>query len=319
MILYKGKATSIKCFIEKPNKEKAKELILNSQFSWNSGIFLMKANIVLDEMQKLAQKVLKQCRKSIKESFVDLDFCALKKEIFKECQDISFDIAIMEKTKLGIVFLLDLEWSDVGSWDSIWKISKKDDNGNSSLGNVLIEKTKNCYLRSESKLVVGLDIEDLIIIETSDAVLVTKKGSSQKVKDIVEFLKVNNFKEATSQNKMYRPWGNYVSIAEGETWQVKIIKVNPNSSLSLQKHNFRSEHWIVVSGKAFIEVGNQRKYLSKNESTYIPLGFQHRLSNPGEEDLVLIEVQSGTYLGEDDIIRLEDNYGREKFSNDLEN
>ena len=273
----------------------------------------MKANVVFDEMQKLAPKVLNQCKKSIAECYVDLDFLRMKKDIFKECPDISFDIAIMEKTKLGIVFLLDIEWSDVGSWDAIWKISKKDVNGNSCIGNVLTEKTKNCYLRSENKLVVGLDIEDLIIIETSDSVLVTKKGSSQKVKDIVELLKIKNFKEATSQSKIYRPWGNYLSIAEGKTWQVKIIKVNPNSSLSLQKHNFRSEHWIVVSGEAFIEVGDQKKYLSKNESTYIPVGSKHRLSNPGENDLILIEVQSGTYLGEDDIIRIEDNYGREKF------
>jgi Mannose-1-phosphate guanylyltransferase len=213
----KGKATCIKRFIEKPNKEKAEELILDSKFSWNSGIFIMKANVVFDEMQKLAPKVLKKCEKSIAESFVDLDFLRMKKDIFKECPDISFDIAIMEKTKLGIVLLLDIEWSDVGSWDSIWKLSKKDDNGNSSIGNVFIKKTKNCYIRSENKLVVGLDIEDLIIIETSDSVLVTKKGSSQKVKEIVEFLKINNIKQAITQNKIYRPRGNYLSIAEGET------------------------------------------------------------------------------------------------------
>jgi len=312
-----GKATSIKRFIEKPDKEKAKKLIRNPKFSWNSGIFLMKADVAFHEMQKLAPGVLNKCEKSLSECYVDLDFFRMNKEIFKDCPDISFDIAIMEKTKLGIVLLLDIEWSDVGSWDSIWKISKKDVDGNSFIGNVLTEKTKNCYLRSESKLIVGLEIEDLIIVETIDALLVAKKGSSQRVKEIVDLLKIKNFKEALSQKKVYRPWGNYVSIAEGKSWQVKIIKVNPNSALSLQKHNFRTEHWIVVSGKALVEVGDKRKYLSKNESTYIPLGSKHRLSNPFKEELILIEVQSGTYLGEDDIIRLEDNYGREKISNDI--
>lgn len=307
-----GKGTSIKRFIEKPNKSKAKELIKNSKFSWNSGIFLMKANVVFDEMQKLAPEVLTHCKQSLELCYFDLDFLRMKKDVFKKCPDISFDIAIMEKTKLGTVFLLDIEWNDVGSWDSISGISRNDADGNSCIGNVLTEKTKNCYVRSESRLVVGLDIEDLIIVETSDAVLVTKKESSQKVKEIVQLLKKKNFKEATSQKKIYRPWGSYTSIAEGINWQVKIIKVNPFSSLSLQKHNFRTEHWIVVSGQALVEIEDQRKYLSKNASTYIPLGSKHRLSNPEEEDLILIEVQSGNYLGEDDIIRFEDNYGRER-------
>ncbi len=305
-----GKASPIKKFIEKPNKIKAKELLLNSKYSWNSGIFLMKANVVFNEMLKFSPKVIKQCEKSFKGSYEDLDFIRINENSFNKCPDISFDVAIMEKTKLGIVFLLDIEWIDVGSWDSLSKISKKDKYGNSLIGKVLIEKTKNCYLRSESKLVVGLDIEDLIVVETSDAVLVTKKESSQKVKNIVELLKIKNFKEAKLHQKIYRPWGSYLSISEGPSWQVKIINVNAGSSLSLQKHNFRTEHWVVVSGKAFVEVGKVSKYISKNESTYIPLGCKHRLSNHGKEDLVLIEVQSGTYLGEDDIIRFEDNYGR---------
>ncbi len=308
----KGKGTSIRRFIEKPNKEKAKELILNTKFSWNSGIFLMKANVVFDEMLKLAPEVLNHCKQSLEECYFDLDFLRIERDLFKKCPAISFDVAIMEKTDLGIVFLLDIEWNDVGSWDSISEISKKDDDGNSCIGNVLTEKTKNCYVRSESKLVVGLDIEDLIIVETADAVLVTKKESSQKVKEIVDLLKLKNFKEAISQKKVYRPWGSYISIAEGISWQVKIIRVNPLASLSLQKHNFRTEHWVVVSGKALVEIEDQMKYLSKNESTYIPLGAKHRISNPGKDDLVLIEVQSGNYLGEDDIIRYEDNYGREK-------
>ena len=192
-----GKATAIKRFIEKPNKKKAKELILNEKYSWNSGIFLMRANVALSEMQKLAPEVLLRCNQSLEKCYEDLDFLRIGEKFFNECPDISFDKAIMEKTKLGIVFLLDIDWSDVGSWDSISKISNKDDNGNSLIGNVLMENTKNCYIRSENKLVVGLEIEDLIIVETIDAVLVTRKESSQKVKDIVDLMKKRNFKEAT--------------------------------------------------------------------------------------------------------------------------
>jgi len=305
-----GKATSIKRFIEKPNKKKAEELILNEKYSWNSGIFLMRANVVLSEMQKLAPEVLLRCDQSLEECYKDLDFLRIGKKFFNECPDISFDKAIMEKTKLGIVFLLDIDWSDVGSWDSISKISKKDDDGNSLIGNVLMEKTSNCYVRSESKLVVGLEIENLIIVETIDAVLVTRKESSQKVKDIVDLLKKRNFNEATSPKKTYRPWGNYLPIENGNNWQVKRIEVNPNCSLSLQMHQHRAEHWIVVSGEAFVKVDDKELILVENQSTFIPVGSKHRLSNKQNKPLIIIEVQSGKYLGEDDIIRFEDDFGR---------
>ena len=186
--------------------------------------------------------------------------------------------------------------------------------GNTLSGNVLFDKIKNCYLRSENKLLVGVDIEDLIVVETSDAVLVAKKGSSQKVKNLVDVMKMKNLPEATLHRKIYRPWGSYVSLSSSKGWQVKRINVNPGASLSLQKHKFRTEHWVVVNGKALVEIEKESTILSENQSTYIPLGCKHRLSNPGKSPLVLIEVQSGEYLGEDDIIRFDDEYGRDNLS-----
>ena len=302
----------IKRFIEKPNKETAEKLIRNSKYFWNSGIFLMKTNTVLKQFSLYAPEVLSYCNLCIQNSSVDLDFLRIDRDNFSSCPDVAFDIAIMEKTELGIVIPLDTEWNDIGSWDSIWKISKKDDDGNSLIGNVLSDSVKNCYLRSENKLIVGIDIENIIVVETSDAVLIVKKDSSQKVKNIVEKMRSNNFDEATQHKIVYRPWGSYLSIADGIGWQVKTINVNPRSSLSLQKHNFRTEHWVVVSGKALVEIEDDKKLLSVNESCYIPMGFKHRLSNLTDQPLIIIEVQSGTYLGEDDIIRYEDKYGRKK-------
>ena len=219
----------------------------------------------------------------------------------------------MEKTDLGVVLPLNVEWSDVGNWEALWQISKKDVHGNALMGNVLYEKIKNCYMRSDNKLLVGIDIEDLIVVETDDAVLISKKGSSQKLKNIVDKMKKRNIKEALIHKEIFRPWGSYISLSDGSGWQVKRINVKAGASLSLQKHNFRTEHWIIVNGKALVEIENKKRILCENESTYIPLGHKHRLSNPGNKPLILIEVQSGEYLGEDDIIRFEDNYGRTNF------
>ena len=308
--LDKGKGSKIKNFIEKPSKNKAKKLILSNKFLWNSGIFLTKANVIFDEMSKLSPFLISQCEKALKESYLDLDFLRVKEDIFSECPNVSFDIAIMEKTNLGIILSLDIKWNDIGSWDAMSEISKKDKYSNSLIGRTIIENSKNCYLRSESKLIVGIDIEDLIVVETHDALLISKKNSSQKLKNIVEVMKKNNFKEATQHRKIFRPWGSYLSIAEGHNWQVKRINVNPGESLSLQKHNHRNEHWVIVSGEALVVLGKEKKKLFKNQSIYIPLGCKHRLSNTGKKQLILIEVQSGSYLGEDDIIRYKDNYGR---------
>ena len=305
--------SKIKKFIEKPDKKTAEKLLNNNKYSWNSGIFLMRAKFAFKQFKVFEPKLLSVCEKCIRESYIDLDFLRITKKNFFDCPDIPFDIAIMEKTGSGFVLPLNIEWSDVGSWDALCKISKKDENGNTLTGKVLSEKSKNCYLRSENKLLAAVDVEDLIVVETSDAVLITKKGSGQKVKELVDFMKKNNFSEAIKHTKIFRPWGSYVSLSSASGWQVKRINVNPGASLSLQKHNFRTEHWVVVSGKALVEIENKEKILYENESTYIPLGHKHRLSNPGNKPLILIEVQSGEYLGEDDIIRFEDNYGRNNF------
>ena len=216
------------------------------------------------------------------------------------------------KTKSGIVLPLNVGWSDIGSWKSLWDISQKNNDGNYINGKVIAEQSKNSYLRSEHRLIVGLGLENLIVVETNDAVLVANRKHSQTIGNIVKSLNESQFPEARLHKKIYRPWGNYTTIVEGSRWQVKLIEVNPNASLSLQMHNHRAEHWIVVNGKALVEKNGEKQILNANESTFIPLGCKHRLSNQGLIKLELIEVQSGTYLGEDDIIRFEDSYGRIK-------
>jgi mannose-1-phosphate guanylyltransferase len=216
----------------------------------------------------------------------------------------------MEKTNKGIVLPLDAQWSDIGSWKSVWENSRKDINGNVEKGNVYNRNTENCYLHSENKLLVTLGIKDLVIIDTDDATLVANKNQSENIKDVVSELQIRNIKEANSHKKGFRPWGFYISILDDEKWQVKIIHVNPGAKLSLQMHHQRAEHWVVVKGTAEVEIDGKTLILSENESTYIPQGSKHRLSNIGKIPLELIEVQSGSYIGEDDIVRFEDLYGR---------
>ena len=297
-------------FTEKPNKDRAKEMISTGRFLWNSGIFLSKASVIIKEIKKFRPDIYKFCINALSGCKKDLDFWRLDIDPFFNCPDLSFDIAVMEKTKLGIVFPMEVGWSDVGSWNSLWKESKKDDNGNSKLGNVIIEKSENCFLLSSNRLIVALGIRDLIVVETNDALFVGSREKDQYVKKIVSNLKKQNIQEANFHSKGFRPWGNYQSIEKGSNWQVKRIQVNPQCSLSLQKHKYRAEHWIVVSGQAFVEIDNKAQTLKENQSTFIPLGSKHRLSNKTDKMLVIIEVQSGNYLGEDDIIRFEDNYGR---------
>ena len=304
------KGINIEEFIEKPNLEKAKKLIKDKRFTWNSGIFMFRAKVILDEIKKSNPAIYKYCSESIKNSKKDLDFQRLQKDIFKKCPNISIDIAVMEKTKNGVVIPLDAGWSDIGSWESVWETSDKDINGNYLNGKVILKDTKNCYLRGEDRLIVGLGLDNLIVIETSDAILVSKKKSSQDIKNIVKELRKNKIPEGQNHRKIYRPWGNYSSISEGIGWQVKLITVKPKEQLSLQMHKHRSEHWIIVKGKATIEIDDKLFYLTENQSTYIPKGSKHRLANLEDMPLLLIEVQSGSYLGEDDIIRFADKYGR---------
>ena len=304
------KGEKIVRFIEKPNKEVATKFLADGRFTWNSGIFLFKAQSVLKEIDYFCPEIFNLCKKSLFNKEFDLGFQRLDKKSFNLCKSISFDKAIMEKTNLGIVFPLNAGWNDIGSWESMWDISEKDENGNVSLGNIFADNVRNSYLRSEERLIVGMDIENLIIVECKDAILVANKEKTQDVKAIVQSLKNKGASEATTHKNIFRPWGNYSSLAEGDNWQVKKIIVKPGESLSLQLHNQRTEHWIVVSGTARVEIDGFEKNLKENESVYIPLASKHRLSNPGNEKLILIEVQSGEYLGEDDIVRFDDNYGR---------
>ncbi len=297
-------------FIEKPNLETAKELIKDKSYTWNSGIFLFKAKTIINEIKHLNLEIYEACRKTFENSVMDLDFQRLDEKSFEFCPNISIDIAVMEKTNKGIVLPLDVQWSDIGSWKSVWENSKKDINGNVIKGNVINQNTENCYLNSEKKLLVSLGIKDLVIIDTDDATLVADKNQSENIKDIVNELQIQNIKEANSHKKGFRPWGFYLSILEEKKWQVKMIHVNPGAKLSLQMHHHRAEHWVVVKGTAEVEIDGNKLILNKNESTYIPLGSKHRLSNLGKTYLELIEVQSGSYVGEDDIVRFEDLYGR---------
>ena len=303
-------ASVIKKFIEKPNLDLAKELIKDKHYLWNSGIFLFKASEIIKELEKFEPELIRICAESLEKGFKDLDFFRINKEIFKNCPNIPIDIAVMEKTTLGTVLILNAGWDDIGNWKSVWKNSKKDKEGNISKGSIILEDSKNCYIRSEDRLVAGIGLKDLIVIETRDAILISNKTSTQKVKKVVEKLNKNNHLAGEKHLKDYRPWGSFTSIEKGLHWQVKKLEIKPKASISLQMHKHRSEHWIIVDGLAKIEIDGKIKFLKKNESTYIPIGSKHRLSNNGENTLILIEVQSGDYLGEDDIIRFEDNYGR---------
>lgn len=297
-------------FMEKPDKTNAEKFVQNDHYLWNSGIFMFKASVILEELRKYEPKIIDYCERSLEHNHIDLEFKRLKKEFFRKCSNISIDKAVMEKTKKGTVIPLDVGWSDLGSWSSIWDISEKDIEGNVNIGKVKTIDSKNNYLRSENRLVVGIGLENLIIVETNDAILVAKKESIQKVKDVVNELKKEGQSEGINHRMIYRPWGNYVSVVEGDRWQVKRIEVKPGASLSLQMHHHRTEHWIVVTGTAEVEIDSKRLIIGENKSIYIPLGSTHRLSNPGKISLVLIEVQSGSYLKEDDIVRIEDRYGR---------
>ncbi len=304
------KGIAISRFIEKPDIETAQEFLANGRFTWNSGIFLFKASTIIQELERLSPELVSSCRDSLKQNVPDMNFLRLNKEAFASCPNLAIDVAVMEKTNLGTVLPLDAGWSDVGSWSALWKTGDKDNQGNILRGNVIAEESENCYLRSEQRLVVGVGVKDLIVVETDDAVLVTHRSYAQEVKKIVNKLESEGRIEGTSHRKIYRPWGNCTVVMDGSRWQVKRIEVKPGASLSLQMHHHRAEHWIVVKGTALVEIEGEKKLIGENQSTYIPLGHKHRLTNPGKMPMELIEVQSGAYLGEDDIVRFEDFYGR---------
>jgi mannose-1-phosphate guanylyltransferase len=303
-------AVPIARFVEKPDRATAEQFLASGRFTWNSGMFLFRASTILAEMERLCPDVVSFCRSALEHDSADLEFLRLEREAFASCPNVAIDVAVMEKTDRGSVLPLNAGWSDVGSWSALWENSDRDSHGNVLRGRVLHKDARNCYLRSEHRLVVGLGVEDLVVVETDDVVLVAHRDRAQDIKAIVGRLESEGAPESRAHRRIYRPWGYYDGIVEGERWQVKKIQVKPGASLSLQMHHHRAEHWIVVQGTALVEKDGQQELVGENQSTYIPLGSRHRLSNPGKIPVEMIEVQSGPYLGEDDIVRFEDRYGR---------
>jgi mannose-1-phosphate guanylyltransferase/mannose-6-phosphate isomerase len=302
----------VNSFVEKPDAPTAEEYIASGDYYWNSGMFLFKANRYLTELKAFRPDIYEACEKAMQIQSDDMDFIRVDKTAFEACPDESIDYAVMEQTKDAVVVQMDAGWSDLGGFAALWEESNQDENGNAFKGDVKAVDTKNTLVFGEDKLVATVGVENLIIVNTKDAVLVAHKDESHKVKAIVQQLKDEQRSEAKLHREVYRPWGKYDSVDCGERFQVKRITVKPGAKLSVQMHHHRAEHWIVVSGTAKVQIDGTEQFLTENESVYIPITAVHALENPGKVDLELIEVQSGSYLGEDDIVRFEDRYGRVK-------
>ena len=297
-------------FVEKPDAITAAGYVASGDYVWNSGMFLFRASVYLAELERRYPDMLVACREALADARRDADFVRLSKEAFTASPSDSIDYAVMEKTSHAAVLPIDVGWNDVGSWSALWQVAEQDGDGNAHHGDVIARDCRNTLAWGDGRLVALLGLEDVVVVDTADAVLVAHKDKVQEVKEIVASLKLAGRSESTLHRKVYRPWGSYDSIDMGERFQVKRITVNPGAALSLQMHHHRAEHWIVVSGTGRITRGEDVILLAENQSTYIPLGVKHRLENPGVVPLELIEVQSGSYLGEDDIVRFEDVYGR---------
>jgi len=297
-------------FVEKPDVETARDLLASGDYFWNSGMFVLKAATYVEELDAFQPAVLGAVRKALGASRMDMDFCRLDEAAFGESPSISIDYAVMEKTKLGAVVPVEMGWSDVGSWDALWDLHDKTPEGNAFQGDVLASDVSNTFIKAETRMVAAVGVDDLVIVETADAVLVSSRKSAQDVKLLVDRLKTADRTEHVTHRLVYRPWGSYEGIDAGSRYQVKRLTVNPGAKLSLQLHHHRAEHWVVVSGTARVTRGEDEILLTENQSTYIPLGVKHRLENPGLVPLQLIEVQSGSYLGEDDIVRFADDWNR---------
>ena len=297
-------------FVEKPDLKTAQKYVDSGDYFWNSGMFLFRASRFIEELKTHRPDILSACERAMAHAANDVDFVRPDKTAFLGCPDDSIDYAVMEKTRHAVVVPLDCGWSDVGSWSALWEISDKDVSGNTANGDVILHDSRDCYVQSESKLIAAIGLDNIVVVESDDAIMVAAKDRVQDVKKVVEKLKAEDRPEAQVHRKVYRPWGFYDSVDSGERFQVKRIVVKPGAQLSLQMHHHRAEHWVVVSGTARVTCGEQELLVTENQSTYIPLGVTHRLENPGSIPLELIEVQSGSYLGEDDIVRLEDKYAR---------
>lgn len=297
-------------FVEKPDLATAKRFLADGSHLWNSGIFLLPAKNYLDELERLAPEILTACRAALSGAVQDVDFLRLAADAFATSPSISIDYAVIEKTNRSVVVPVDVGWSDVGSWSALWSLGARDDAGNVKTGDVVVEDSRGCYLRSEGPLVAALGIDDLVVIAAPDVVLVTRRDRDQDVNKLVARLRTEGHRAATETPAVHRPWGYYQSVHSGDRFQVKRITVNPGAKLSLQMHYHRAEHWVVVNGTALVTRNDETVLLRENESIFVPLGCTHRLENPGKMPLNLIEVQSGPYLGEDDIVRIEDVYNR---------
>lgn len=301
---------AVKRFVEKPNRETAQSYLDAGGYTWNSGMFLFRASRYLEELAQHQPAMVEACRQAIAQAKTDLDFCRVDAKAFAACPADSVDYAVMEKTTRAAVVPLNAGWNDVGAWPAVWQANPHDAEGNASHGDVLLDDAHNNYVYAQSRLVCLLGVSDLTVIETPDVVLVTPHERAQDIKRVVDHLKMHNRSEATEHRQVSRPWGSYDSIDEGKRFKVKRITVKPGQKISLQMHHHRAEHWIVVSGTAKVRNGDREQLVAENESVFIPIGEVHCLENPGKIPLELIEVQTGPYLGEDDIVRFEDRYGR---------
>ena len=310
-IAEQARAYKVDAFVEKPDAATAGSFVAQGGYYWNSGMFMLKASTYLDELHLHAPEIANQSVLSLELAKRDKDFVRLDDRAFKNCPSVSVDYAVMEKTEhAAVIAAADLGWNDIGSWTALAEIAEADKQGNALIGDILAEDLTNSYVRAEHRMVAAMGLDNVVIVETADAVLVAHRDKAQDVKKIVERLNTSGRQESVTHRRVVRPWGSYEGIDQGERFQVKRIIVDPGAQLSLQMHHHRAEHWIVVKGTAVVTNGDQEIILTENQSTYIPLGVTHRLQNPGRIPLELIEVQSGAYLGEDDIVRFEDTYGR---------
>lgn len=305
-----GDGFKVAAFVEKPDAQTAQTYLDSGDYFWNSGMFAFKAGVFLRELEKFNPQMLNVCREALAAAKTDLDFTRLDKAVFSTCPADSIDYAVMEKTDKAAVIPLDAGWNDVGSWSALWDVTGKDSSGNAIKGDVLAIDTVNSYVHSSNKLVAVIGVQDLVVVETDDAVMVASKERVQDVKAVVDQLKALKRDEAQVHRKVYRPWGHYDLVDAGDRHHTKRIVVKPGAKLSVQKHHHRAEHWVVVKGTAWVTKDGKEVLVTENESIYIPVGVVHSLENPGVIPLEMVEVQSGSYLGEDDIVRFQDNYGR---------
>ena len=300
-------------FVEKPDSATAATFVEDDDYFWNSGIFVFAVRRYVEELQKFAPDILAACRQAVADGVVDLDFFRLDPAAFAACRSESIDYAVMEHTADAVVVPVSMGWNDIGTWSALWEIAEKDDHRNVCLGDVLTHDAEGSYLRSDAgRLIVALGVQDLVVVDTGDAVLIAGRDRVQETRAVVERLKAEGRTEYRAHDRVYRPWGYYETVEKGYRYQVKHLMVKPAASLSLQLHHHRAEHWVVVRGTARVTRGDEAVLLGENQSTYIPLGIRHRLENPGKLPLSIIEIQSGPYLEEDDIVRFEDRYQREE-------